>query len=82
MKKKIKKIMASVFMIDEENIPDSLRQADCELWDSLHHLNLIVALETHFHLSFEPEEILEMTDLDSIARHVEKKLGTRTGTSL
>jgi acyl carrier protein len=77
MKEKIKKIMASVFLTEGKKIPDTVRQADCEQWDSLHHLNLIVALEAHFHTSFEPEEILEMTDLDSIARQVKIKLSRK-----
>ena len=75
MRDTIKKIMASVFGAEEKEITDTLRQADFEKWDSLHHLNLIVALEAHFKTSFEPEEILAMTDLDSIVRHVETKNG-------
>ena len=63
-----------VFMSDEKSIADDIRQGDFEKWDSLQHLNLIVALEGHYRITFEPEEIMAMTDLGKIIRYVENKL--------
>lgn len=74
MKNDIKKIMAKVFMTGEKNIADDIRQGDFEKWDSLQHLNLIVALEGHYNITFEPAEIMDMTDLKKIVRHIENKL--------
>jgi acyl carrier protein len=74
MKDDLKKIVASVFMMEETNISDDIRQGDFEKWDSLQHLNLIVALEEHYRVTFEPAEIMAMTDLDKIIHYVEKKL--------
>jgi acyl carrier protein len=74
MKDEIKKIMASVFMADKASIADDIRQGDFEKWDSLQHLNLTVALEEHYHVTFEPAEIMDMTDLGKIVHYVEKKL--------
>jgi acyl carrier protein len=76
MKEKIKKIMSSVFMTGKESIPDTIRQENFEKWDSLKHLNLIIALEEHFNVTFEPAEIIDMTDLEKIISHVENKLNT------
>jgi acyl carrier protein len=73
MKNDIKKIMASVFMTGEKNIADDIRQGDFEKWDSLQHLNLVVALEEHYHVTFEPAEIMDMTDLGKIILYLEKK---------
>jgi acyl carrier protein len=36
-------------------------------WDSLNHLNLVVALETEFAVSFTPEQVFELRSVDSIA---------------
>jgi acyl carrier protein len=74
MNNDIKKIMAMVFMTGEETIADDIRQDDFEKWDSLQHLNLIVGLEEHYHVTFEPAEIMDMTDLGKIIHYVEKKL--------
>jgi acyl carrier protein len=75
MKNEIKKIMAAVFMTGEKNIADDIRQGDFEKWDSLQHLNLVVALEEQYQVTFEPAEIMDMTDLGKIILYLEKKLG-------
>lgn len=64
--------MKEVFGI--EDIDNTCSQKNCEKWDSLAHLNLIVELETEFDVSFEPEEIGEMTSFESIVSQLEKKL--------
>ena len=64
MKERIKKIMMQTFGISE--IPDDISQKNCEKWDSLRHLNLVVELESEFDISIEPEEIAEMKTLNAI----------------
>jgi len=51
-------------------------QATCEKWDSLQHLNIIVALEVVFNLSFEPEEIAEMKSVKEIEKYIDKYKST------
>ena len=75
MKERIKKIMASVFLINSETISDEISQLNFEKWESLQHLILIVNIESEFGVSFEPEEIVEMTSLDLIDKYLKKKLG-------
>lgn len=66
MKERIKKIMMQTFGISE--IPDDISQKNCEKWDSLRHLNLVVELESEFDISIEPEEIAEMKTLSAIEK--------------
>jgi len=75
MKNEIKKIMASVFLVDENEISDDISQSNFEKWESLQHLILIVDIESEFGVSFEPEEIVEMTSLELIEKYLDKKLG-------
>ena len=75
MKERIKKIMATVFLINSETISDDISQLNFEKWESLQHLILIVNIESEFGISFEPEEIVEMTSLDLIDKYLKKKLG-------
>ena len=56
-------------------IDDTLSQRNCEQWDSLAHLNLIVALEEAFDLSFEPEEMGSMHSLAEVEAVLARKLG-------
>ena len=46
---------------------------NCEAWDSMAQLNIMVELETEFDVSFEPEEIAEMISYDAIKAMLENK---------
>jgi acyl carrier protein len=68
MREQLKELFRQVLKI--EHIKDDISQKTCDKWDSLSHLNLMVAIEQRFDISFEPEDIVEMNSLDLI----EKKL--------
>jgi acyl carrier protein len=70
LKNKITAIMQTVF--HSEQIDENASQQNIEKWDSLGHLNLIVALEEEFDVSFEPEEIAEMTSMEMIVKKLSK----------
>ena len=72
IKASVKSVMAEVFEIDEATIQDDASQKTVSEWDSLQHLNLMVELEDKFDVSFEPEEIGDMTTLAKIVETIEK----------
>lgn len=53
-------------VLDNNDITESVTQENCENWDSLRHLNLIIALENEFNVSIEPEEIAKMKSFKKI----------------
>ncbi len=53
--------------------PDSSPQ-NIENWDSVRHLNLVLALEQDFSLQFEPEEIDQLNNVGEIVTVVSRKL--------
>jgi acyl carrier protein len=57
---RIKKVMASVFDISVEDIKYDAAPDTIESWDSLKHMNMIVALEEEFEVEFSNEDIIEM----------------------
>jgi len=71
MKERIKEVMKRVFHLDV--ISDDISQQNCDKWDSMNHLNLIVELEEEFDVSFEPEEIAEMKDIATIGQMIQQK---------
>jgi acyl carrier protein len=75
MTETLKSIMARVFKTDEANITENLEQRNVKFWDSLRHLNLIVELEEHYGVSFEPEEIAEMITFNKVIYYINQKLG-------
>ncbi|UBD82232.1 MULTISPECIES: acyl carrier protein [Parabacteroides] len=58
-----------------ESATTVLSQQNCDKWDSLRHLNLIVELEAEFGVEFEPEEISEMKSFEDIRRLLTDKIG-------
>lgn len=61
-------------VLETNDIDETVSQANCEAWDSIHHLNLIVAIEGAFNISLEPEEMEQMRDFVTALKIVEGKV--------
>jgi acyl carrier protein len=72
MIEEIKDIVAAVFEIDKSKIDDNIKKFDYEKWDSLGHINLIAALEEHFDIMLEPEEMASIETIDDIEKLILK----------
>jgi acyl carrier protein len=47
-----------------------------ESWDSMQHLNLVLAIEERFGVQLSPEEIEQMNNIGLVAALVEKKVSS------
>lgn len=56
-KDRIKQVMSVVFEIPLQEINDDVSTDNLDNWDSLRHLNLILALEEEFGVSIPDEEV-------------------------
>jgi len=54
---KIRIIMSAVFEVPIEEITEESSSDNIESWDSLKHLNLILALEEEFEITIPDEEV-------------------------
>jgi len=70
MKERILKIISQVLKTE---VDENASQKSIPQWDSLHHLNLVIELEVEFDVSFEPEEIAEMTNINVIESMIKEK---------
>lgn len=71
----------SVFrkVFDDEEIvvkPESTSN-DIEAWDSLSHVNLVVAVEKHFKIRFRNAEILKWKDVSQMVASINEKLAEK-----
>ncbi|QFG53744.1 acyl carrier protein [Chryseobacterium sp.] len=73
METRIKNVMASVFEMPVEQITAESSPDNIEIWDSLKHLNLVVALEEEFDIEFDDDEALELMSFSSIYDLVKAK---------
>lgn len=71
MEERILEVMRRV--LETPDADKETSQANCEKWDSMHHLNLIVELEDEFDLEFEPEEIADMKSFSKVKEIIEAK---------
>lgn len=72
MEEKVLEILKNVFEL--ETVDRDCSQENCEPWDSLGQLNLVVELEDAFGVSIEPEEIAAMQSFQDIIRILKAKL--------
>lgn len=73
----IKKIMSIVFDEDIVNISDDAEPLKIDQWDSINHLQLIVALEEEFEIKFSDDELTELLNLPLINNIIQQKLEDR-----
>ncbi len=58
----VQEVFRDVFNDDEVHVAESTTAAEVEGWDSLMHLNLIIALEKHFGIKFSTAEISRLKE--------------------
>lgn len=63
---KLKQIIASVFKVDASTINNETSPDTIESWDSLNHLNLVLALEEGFDVSFTEQQTVEILNYELI----------------
>ena len=65
--------MSAVFDIPVDQIKDNSSADTIESWDSLKHMNLVVALEEEFEIEFKDDEIIEMMNYPLIIEVLKNK---------
>jgi acyl carrier protein len=69
----VRGIAADVLQVKPKALSAESSPESVESWDSVQHLNLVLALEEHFGLQFDPEEMDAMKSIGTIAELVAKK---------
>lgn len=65
--------MADVLQVPASTITPETCQDDLTNWDSIQHLNLLLALEEEFRLKLEVEDLQSLTSVRSILNYVDSK---------
>jgi len=73
----VRRIAADVLRKSLDEVPASGTRDTIAAWDSMAHVNLVLALEQNFDIQFKPEEMLEMLSIELTAMLVEEKLAGR-----
>ncbi|MCB9188192.1 MAG: acyl carrier protein [Flavobacteriales bacterium] len=74
MEEKINQVLVSTLKVTTEQAGQDLTMDDVNNWDSLTHMNLIVAIEDEFGIEMSGDDIAEMISFDAIKKTVAKYL--------
>jgi|YelNatPaOPRAMG01_1025707.scaffolds.fasta_scaffold567323_1 acyl carrier protein len=71
MREEVRRILLDVLELDTISETDTIDTV--EKWDSVRHLKLVMAVEEHFGVAFEANEIFELSSLDAIVGAVSRR---------
>lgn len=66
-------MMADIFGVAADQMNPQSSPDNVETWDSIKHLELVMALEQEFGVQFSPEEIEQLLSVELVASLVEEK---------
>jgi acyl carrier protein len=70
----LKRVILSALKLDDWDIEDDTIAAQVPGWDSLNHVNVVLAIEKHFHVHFKTVEILKLKNIGDLQRLLNSKL--------
>jgi acyl carrier protein len=70
MKEKLLQILKDT--LENEGISQNVSQENCDEWDSMAHLNIIIAIEDEFDVSVEPDDIVRLSSFDDLCNYINK----------
>ena len=72
---KLNGIFCMVFNNNDIQIKMETTANDIEGWDSLSHVNLILAIETAFKIKFSQKELMKFRNVGDLLKSIEEKIG-------
>ena len=73
-KKKVLKVFAKSFDLNESEIKLSDTKKDIESWDSIGHLHLIMNIESEFKIKLNTEDVIQINSVEKCLEVVDKLL--------
>ena len=69
----VRNVASDIFGIPANKITVDSSPETIESWDSVQHLNLVLALEEKFGVQLEPEDIEQMKNIGAVVTLLEKR---------
>lgn len=61
-------------ILENQSLDENVSQENCDDWDSMAHLNIIIAVEEEFDISIEPEDITEIKSFADLKQHLSQAI--------
>ena len=63
-------LMADIFEVDASEVTDETQFGDLPKWDSMGHMDLMVALESQFGIEINADSIRELVSVEAILTQI------------
>ena len=70
-------VFCRVFDDNDIKISSETTANDIDGWDSLSHVNLVVAIEKHFRIKFKSSEIMKWKNVGQMQESIKEKLSLK-----
>ncbi len=71
----LKKVILNELNLDDFELQDETVAPDVPGWDSLNHVNIILAVENKFAVKFKSYEVLRLKNVGDLQKLLDSKLG-------
>lgn len=75
LEEEIKRIIADILGVSDEDINEDTAIGDFAQWDSLHHIQIIAAIEKKYNFRFTPDIMMDLEDVSDIVHAAEERIG-------
>lgn len=70
----LKAVILGALKLDDWELTESTLASEVPGWDSLSHVNVVLAVEKHFGVRFKNVEVLRLTNVGDLQRLLNSKL--------
>lgn len=74
MEKKIYSVISKILGVPIKDLNEQSSPETIEGWESLKHMNLVIALEEEFDVQFEDDEIVNLLNIKNIIQILQRKI--------
>ncbi|MCX6175323.1 MAG: acyl carrier protein [Ignavibacteriales bacterium] len=71
----LKKVILKELNLDDFDLQDETIASEVPGWDSLNHINIILAVEKSFNVKFKSYEVLRLKNVGDLQKLLDTKLG-------
>ena len=75
VQEKVIQVLVNIFQVSPEKISTKTTSDDVEKWDSLNHINMILALEQELGIRYDQEQVVSMLSVGEIIDATKGMLG-------
>ncbi len=72
--KDLNKIFIRIFEDDSISLNQHTTTSDIDAWDSLNHIHMITAVEKHYKIRFNLNELLNVKNVGDLCHDIQRKL--------